>query len=207
MRAHIPECDRFLILTRATMWLPSICIRLAQQFTGWPNLLTKLDIWHFMRRFAMACCSEAHALYGSFMGQLSGCIFEWDPVDLQRLLHAKQEELKATGMYRAAQDDIAMHVTKKELATHCKRRTRGPDESAELIQQLLITYSSDLGKDTMGIPLLNHDRAWQIWEEQKRHLPCVQDPEDVLLYMETGKRRKVLSCQLTCSNKSKMKKL
>ena len=112
-------------------------IRLAQQFTGWPNLLTKLDIWHFMRRFAMACCSEAHALYGSFMGQLSGCIFEWDPVDLQRLLHAKQEELKATGMYRAAQDDIAMHVTKKELATHCKRRTRGSDESAELIQRLL----------------------------------------------------------------------
>jgi hypothetical protein len=30
-------------------------ILLAQQFTGCPNLLVKLDIWHFMQRFAMAC--------------------------------------------------------------------------------------------------------------------------------------------------------
>ena len=78
----------------------------------------------------MACCSESHALYGTFMGQISGCIFEWDPVDLERLLGAKKEELKATGVYRATQDDIVMHLTKKELAMHCKRRTRGADESA-----------------------------------------------------------------------------
>ena len=142
-------------------------IRLAQQFTGWPNLLVKPDIWHFIRRFAMACCSESHALYGTFMGQISGCIFEWDPVDLEMLLGAKKEELKATGVYRATQDDIAMHLT-KELATHCKRRTRGTDESAKLIKRLLTTYSSDPGKDTMGIPLLNCDYAWQIWEEQKK---------------------------------------
>ena len=164
-------------------------IRLAQQFTGWPNLLVKLDIWHFIRRFAMACCSESHALYGTFMGQISGCIFEWDPVDLERLLGAKKEELKATGVYRAAQDDIVMHLT-KELATHCKRRTRGTDESAKLIKRLLTTYSLDPGKDTMGIPLLNCDYAWQIWEEQKKHLPCIQDPEGVQLYMETGKLKK-----------------
>ena len=124
------------------------------------------------------------------MGQLSAAIFEWDPVDLERLFGAKQQELKATGLYRATQDEVVKHITKNELATHCKRRTRGSDESAELIQQLLTTYSSDLGKDTMGIPLLNHDSAWQIWDEQKRHLPCIQDPENVLLYMETGKRKK-----------------
>jgi hypothetical protein len=43
----------------------------------------------------------------------------------------------------------------------------------------------------MGIPLLNYDCVtWQIWDEQKRHLPCIQDPEGVQLYMETGKRKK-----------------
>ena len=56
-------------------------IRLAQQFSGWPNLVTKLDMWHYMRRFSMACCSESHALYGTFMSKLSGCMFEWDPED------------------------------------------------------------------------------------------------------------------------------
>lgn len=54
-------------------------------------------------------------------------------MDLERLLGAKQREPKTTGMYRAAQDDVAIHVTKRELATHCKRGTRGRDESAELI--------------------------------------------------------------------------
>ncbi len=159
-----------------------------------------------MWQFAMACCSESHALYGSFMGQLSGCIFEWDPVDLQKLLGAKQEELKATGMYRAAQDDIAtMLVTKQELAIHCKHRTRGPDESAELIQQLLTTYSSDVGKDTMGIPLLNHDRAWKN-RKDTCHAYKTQKISFCIWRQGSGERV-VLSCQFTGLNKSKMKKL
>ena len=165
-------------------------IRLAQQFTGWPQLLTRLDIWHYMRRFAMACVSESHALYGTFMGQLSACISEWDPIDLDRLMSVKQQELKASGMYRAAPEDAAIHITKQELALYCKRRTRGADESAELIQQVITTFSSDPGKDTLGIALLDYDRVWQIWEEQKKHLPCIQDPEGVQLYIQTGTKKK-----------------
>ena len=53
--------------------------RSKQQFHRFPEILVRLDIWHFMRRLAMACCSESHALYGTFMLHLSGTIFEWDP--------------------------------------------------------------------------------------------------------------------------------
>ena len=70
-------------------------IRLAQQFTGWPNLLVKLDIWHFIRRFAMACCSESHVLYWHFYGTV------WDPVDPERLLGAKQEARKLENAHKA----------------------------------------------------------------------------------------------------------
>ena len=46
-------------------------------FHKWTNLHVRLDIWHFMRRLANGCVSESHPLYGTFMGQLSNCIFKW----------------------------------------------------------------------------------------------------------------------------------
>ena len=164
--------------------------RVFQQFHQFTNMVVRLDIWHFMRRFAVGCCSESHALYGTFMSQLSGCLFEWDPDDVKRLVDAKQAEISASGVRRAAKEDMAMHISKKELATHCKRRTPGSKESADLIRQLIKTFSSDLGKDTMGIQLLEADRAWQIWDEQQKHLPCIQDPDGVELYTTTGSKTK-----------------
>ena len=47
-------------------------------FAAWPNLITLLDIWHFMRRIAVGVTTDAHQLYGPFMAALSDCIFEWD---------------------------------------------------------------------------------------------------------------------------------
>lgn len=63
-------------------------------FNEWPNLLIRLDIWHFMRRIAFGCTSEQHPLYSVFMSNLSQCIFEWDKEDHKRLLDAKEGELK-----------------------------------------------------------------------------------------------------------------
>ena len=36
-----------------------------RQFGRFGNMLIKLDVWHFMRRMAVTCCSESHALYGT----------------------------------------------------------------------------------------------------------------------------------------------
>ncbi|MCJ8733124.1 hypothetical protein PDJAM_G00219470 [Pangasius djambal] len=55
--------------------------KLQTRFGGWPNLNIRLDIWHFMRRLATGCTTDAHPLYPSFMAHLSACIFEWDPHD------------------------------------------------------------------------------------------------------------------------------
>ena len=160
--------------------------RSKQQFHKFPNMVIRLDIWHFMRRLAMACCSESHALYGTFMLRLSGAIFEWDPDDMAKLYEAKEAQLSSSGILAAQHADIAKYISKKESATHCKRRTQGSEECLGLIEQLLETFSSDLGKDTMGIPLLDADRTWQIWDQQKRHLPCIQDPQGINLYTCTG---------------------
>lgn len=114
----------------------------------------------------MACCSESHALYGTFMAQLSGCIFEWDLADVEQLVEAKKQQLAEGGVFLPEFDNIAKHITKRELATHWKRQTRGSEATAELIQQLITTFSSDLCNDTMGIPLLDKDRAWQVWDNE-----------------------------------------
>ena len=96
------------------------------------------------------------------MSRLSACVFEWDVEDLQRLYAAKKSQLSARGIWSTRQEDISMHITKKELALHCKRQTRGVEETTRLIKELIDTFSSDKGKDTMGIPLLNSTAIQQI---------------------------------------------
>lgn len=159
-------------------------------FHEWGDTALRLDVWHFMRRFAAGCSSESHALYPTFMSRLSGCVFEWDSEDLQRLYAAKQSELRAKGVWSVRKEDVSLHVTKKELALHCKRHTRGIPETTRLIKELIDVFASDKGKDTMGIPLLNSGTIEQIWKEQQHHITCIQDPEGVQLYTKTGTLKK-----------------
>ena len=49
-------------------------VKTKEFFDCWPYLLVRLDIWHFMRRFAICCTTESHQLYGEFMSRMSQCI-------------------------------------------------------------------------------------------------------------------------------------
>ena len=159
-------------------------------FSHWPDLLIRLDIWHFMRRFAVGCTTEAHPLYGVFLGRLSQCIFQWSKDDLDLLKQAKSCELKQSGVSDPSEETIIKNITKKELATHCLRETRGEEETTNLIHGLLETFSSEQGCDTLGVPLLDADRIWDIWESQKKHVKCIQDIEGIQLYVKTGTVKK-----------------
>lgn len=61
------------------------CSKYKDLFAKWPSLEVHLDIWHFMRRLAVAVTSESHPLYGVFMARLSAAIFEWDESDYSLL--------------------------------------------------------------------------------------------------------------------------
>ena len=74
-------------------------------------------------------------------------------------------------------------ITREELARHCKRRTRGVLETTKLIEELLLSFSS--ATDTLGVPLLKSEMK-DIWEEQKKHIKCIQDIPFVQLYTLTG---------------------
>ena len=108
---------------------------------------------------------------------------------LFRLRTAKESELRKKGVWRL-EKDVALHINKKELAKHGKHRTRGAEETTtRLLKDLIHTFTSERGRDTMGIPLCNSENMQQIWREQC-HIACIQDPMNVQLYTKTGSIKK-----------------
>nr|KAG5702582.1 hypothetical protein BaRGS_003742 [Batillaria attramentaria] len=65
------------------------------------------------------------------------------------------------------------------MLRHCKRRTRGAAATERCLRKLITSLMS--ATDGLGMPLFK-DTIMTIWEEQKRHIPCLQDPPGVNLY-------------------------
>ncbi|KAL2077905.1 hypothetical protein ACEWY4_025590 [Coilia grayii] len=161
--------------------------KLMTRFSKWPNLIVRLDIWHFMRRLALGCTTDAHQLYPLFMSRLSGCIFERDAADLALLREAKAQKLQAQGMSFA---DVDKYLTRKELTLHCRRRTRGEATTVALVSELLDGLMGTRGHDSLGVPLFDKERMEYIWQHQRKHVKCIQDPPGVALYTKTGELTK-----------------
>ncbi|XP_047220669.1 uncharacterized protein LOC124867967 [Girardinichthys multiradiatus] len=128
----------------------------AALFHEWGNLVVRLDIWHLMRRFACGVTSESHELYPTFMKQLSRCIFEVDSGDTRHLTEAKRSDLgRKHGMVDLSDAEVVWRISKEEWRLHCRRRTRGAENTALLIQNLLDTFRGPAGRNTLNIPLLD----------------------------------------------------
>lgn len=124
-------------------------------FSDWANTPIRLDVWHFMRRLSSGCQTDSHPLYGLFMQRLSRCIFAWDPSDLKALVAAKRAELTARHVPVLTHREVIKHISKGEFALHCRRVTRGTEETTQLISALIEAFDGDKGRDTFGTPLMN----------------------------------------------------
>ncbi|CAB1460701.1 unnamed protein product [Pleuronectes platessa] len=160
--------------------------KVKQRFRGWPDLIVRLDIYHFMRRLASGCTKDAHPLYPTFMAKLSCCIFEWDGRDVALLRRAKRAELVQEGVPGITDQMVDHHITKAELSKHCRRQTRGEQKTITLLESLLDELLGEKGSDNLGVPLLDMERMKHIWRVQRRHVNCIQDVPGVLLYTQTG---------------------
>ncbi|KAJ4925483.1 hypothetical protein JOQ06_018213 [Pogonophryne albipinna] len=153
-------------------------------FRPWKTLV-KLDIFHYMRRFTTGLTTEHHPLYGTFCSKMSSCIFEWDKDDISHLKEAKTSELKKLHAGQTPSEaQVLAIISSSELAKHCRRRTRGIEESRALIQDLLNSMWELT--DTSGLRLINPESMTRVWEVQQKHLPCIQDPPGVELYTKVG---------------------
>lgn len=164
--------------------------KLKSRFSGWPDLTVRMDIWHFMRRIALGCTTDAHQLYPIFMSRLSACIFEWDAADLALLRDAKRQQLQSQGLSSPADGDISKHLSREELALHCRRRTRGEETTTQLLEELLQGLMGTSGNDSLGVPLFDRERMEHIWCVQRKHVKCIQDIPGVALYTKTGELTK-----------------
>ena len=99
-------------------------------FSDWEKRIIRFNIWHFMRRIASGCSPESHPLYGRFMTALSAAVFEWNLQVLQALYEAKRAELAKNGINTDLFASMDKYVTKNDLAKHCSRQTRQPDQIA-----------------------------------------------------------------------------
>ena len=164
--------------------------RLQELFGAWPGLVVRLDAWHYMRRFALGLTSPSHPLYGTFMARLSACLLEWDAGDVAQLEGAKLAQLREDGVAEPTAHAARLAISRSELARHCRRRTAGVQATVDRIQRLLLELAD--ATDVIGTPLLNVDEMAAIWEEQRRHVVCLQDPEEAAcppLYVQTGTSR------------------
>ncbi|XP_069106499.1 uncharacterized protein [Argopecten irradians] len=166
----------------------SSCVQ--KYFRSWPFLLVRLDIWHFMRRLAIGCTTDAHPLYGVFMGHLSQCIFKWEEEDVNLLKKAKRAEMIQNHIPNPSDADVVQQIKSAELALHCRRVTRGTRETTSLISQLILSMDGDKGLDILGVPLFDSLRMQGIWAKQSPHVACLQDPDGVQLYTQVGTVRK-----------------
>ncbi len=129
------------------------------QIQGLPDLMIRLDIWHFMRRIALGCTTDAHQLYPIFMSRLSACIFEWDAADVSMLRKAKRELLLSQGWPALTDEDVNKHLTREELALHCRRRTCGEETTILLLERVLTELLSSKGNDSW-VFLYGTEKGW-----------------------------------------------
>jgi hypothetical protein len=142
-----------------------------------------------MRRFNCGLTTEHHPLYGIFCAKLSSCIFAWDQEDVQRLKEAKREEWRSSHSgHTPTEEQLMATISPGELKRHCRRRTRGVEETRGMISGLLESVWELT--DTTGLRLVSHDSMRHVWEVQQKHLECLQDPAGVALYTKVGTLQK-----------------
>jgi len=96
------------------------------------------------------------------------------PRDYDLLLSAKRAELMNAGVSDPSPAAVHKAISKDELACHYRRQTRRATNTTNLIEVLLLAMSS--ATDALGVQLFSEDMM-NIWEEQKKHLVCLQDPQ------------------------------
>lgn len=159
---------------------------LRKLFENWPNLRISLDIWHFISRFADGCTIKSHPLYAEFIARLSDCFFVLSEEDWTLLKRAKKSEMLAELIPNPSENDVIGCISESEISLHCRRGTREPANVKTLVHNLLKIFASPKGNDALGVPLLDSSRIWRIWEIEQKHLACINDPEGIPLYTQTG---------------------
>lgn len=78
-------------------------------------------------------------------------------------------------------------ISREELARHCTRRIRGTSKILKWLEELF--FSLDGKTDSFGVQLFCYS-YFGVWEAEKHHVRCLQDPNGVMMYVKMVKLTK-----------------
>ena len=84
------------------------------------------------------------------------------------LRSAKKNELQLAGVRNPSGDAVGKAITKAELARHCRRKTRGVQNTTILLENLFLSFMD--ATDTLGVPLLCDDAIEILNTEKKAYI-------------------------------------
>ena len=104
-------------------------------------------------------------------------LFEWDQEDLDSLYAAKAVEISANDVRNPSTAAVRNAVGKKEVAGHCRSTTGSAEVNKSLLESLFSTMAT--ATDVPGVPFFRDEIVTEVWPEQRRHIPCIQDPPEI----------------------------
>ncbi len=161
---------------------------LEQLFGEWveSGMMVRLDIFHWISRFSAALRTDHHPKYALFKSALSAAVFAYNKDDMALLIQA----IRAghSSKYDSLTDGqlIETHVNKYDLRHHVRRITIGAQETFAHVQNVIDILKGAAGMDENQVHLFKDAAAIDhVWENQQKHLECIQDPPGRDMYTVT----------------------
>ena len=93
------------------------------------------------------------------------------------MVNAKKEVLLSQGVSPVTDIIVDRHLSREELALHCRRRSRGVQKTTDLLEDMLKVLMGSAGNHSLGVPLFDRERMERVWQVQKKQIKCLQDPQ------------------------------
>lgn len=161
---------------------------LEQLFSEWAEsgMMVRLDIFHWIHRFDAAVRTDHHPKYALFKSALSAAVFSYNKDDMALLIQAIRAGHPTK--YDSLSDGqiIEMHVSKNDLKHYVRRITVGAQETFVCVQSAIDILKGAAGMDENQVHLFKDSAAIdRVWENQQKHLECIQDPPGRDMYTIT----------------------
>ncbi|XP_056879706.1 uncharacterized protein LOC130520133 isoform X1 [Takifugu flavidus] len=158
---------------------------LEQLFDKWVDrgMLIRLDIFHWIHRFDAAVRTDHHSKCALFKSALSAAVFSYNKDDVALLLQAVRAGLPDMADSLSDSQLIERHVTKRDLSHYVRRITVGAQETFVRVQKVIDTLKGPAGMDDNQVHLFKgNDDIDHVWQNQQKHLECIQDPPGRNMY-------------------------
>ncbi|CAH1266555.1 Hypp3412 [Branchiostoma lanceolatum] len=158
---------------------------LEKLFSDWvrEGMVVRLDVRHWLHRWDAVVIKQSHAKYANFMSAMAGAVLAYNRDDMMLLVQAVRKG--NLDLYADRTDEEMIHFLKPhQVKDYVRRVTRGVEETASVVEDIIAEFKGPGGLDIDGIHLFKSlDAVDAHWSIASKHLCCMQDPPGIQLYV------------------------